>query len=96
MPFAVFCLFEADHDPREAPGIGGHVAALKGAFATFQISAIIREYGFRATRCTEDVDSLAARAGLGNLEGARLRMPRFGTKVHVADVILTDLPLAVG
>jgi hypothetical protein len=96
MPFAVFCLIRADHDPREAPGIGGHTAALKGAFATFQMSAIIREFGFRATRQSEDLDALAARAGLGTLVGGRLRTPQFGTKVHVADVILTDLPVATG
>jgi hypothetical protein len=96
LPFAVFCLFEAEHDPRDAQGIGGHAAALEGAFATFQISAIIREYGFNATRHSEDIDALAARAGLGSLEDGRLRTPRFGTKVHVADVILTDLPVAAG
>ena len=96
LPYAVFCLFRATHDHRDAPGIGGNVAALKGAFATFQLSAIIREYGFQATRSTEDADALAARAGLGELEGGRLRTPRFGARLHVADVILTDLPVALG
>ena len=96
LPFAVFCLFRAAYDPRESPGIGGHVAALKGAFATFQLSAIIREFGFRAKRLAGEADSMAAAAGLGTLdEGERLNTPRFGTKVHVADVILTDLPVAL-
>jgi hypothetical protein len=96
LPFAVFCLFRAEHDPREAPGIGGHAAALEGAFATFQIGAIIREFGFHATRLVQaDADKLAAAAGLGTLdESGRLSTPRFGRKVHVADVILTDLPVA--
>ena len=96
LPYAVFCLFRSEHDPREAPGVGGHVGALKGAFATFQISAIIREYGFQATRWTQDLDTLASAAGMGSLDArGRLDAPRFGTKVHIADVILTDLPVAM-
>ena len=95
LPFAIFCLFKSAHDPREAPGIGGQAAALKGAFATFQLGAIIREYGFHATRWRDGVDALAAKAGLGSLEGDRLKTHQFGTKVHVADVILTDLPVAI-
>jgi hypothetical protein len=96
LPYAVFCLFRSEHDPREAPGVGGHVGALKGAHATFQLSAIIREYGFQATRWSQALDALAAAAGIGTLDArGRLDTPRFGTKVHVADVILTDLPVAV-
>jgi epoxyqueuosine reductase QueG len=69
---------------------------MKGAHATFQLSAIIREYGFHATRWTDDLDALAAAAGIGTLEArGRIDTPKFGTKVHVADVILTDLPVAV-
>jgi hypothetical protein len=96
LPYAVFCLFRSEHDPREAPGVGGNVGAMKGAHATFQLSAIIREYGFHATRWTDDLDALAAAAGIGTLEArGRIDTPKFGTKVHVADVILTDLPVAV-
>jgi hypothetical protein len=96
LPFAIFCLFRSEHDPREAAGIGGQVAALKGAFATFQLSAIVREYGFQAHRASHAaLDEAAAKAGLGRLDGrGRLKTPRFGVKVHVADVILTDLPVA--
>ena len=67
----------------------------KGAFATFNLAAIIREWGFRATRAQQvDGARLAAAAGLGNLDrGGRLVTPQFGAKVHVADVILTDLPV---
>lgn len=94
-PFAVFMLFRAEHDPRESPGIGGQVSALKGAFATFQVSAIIREFGFHATRVAlSDPDSAAAAAGIGSLDGSgRLKTARFGTKLHIADVIFTDLPV---
>jgi epoxyqueuosine reductase QueG len=69
---------------------------LKGAHATFQISAIIHEYGFESKRWTHDADTLASKAGLGTLTpDGLLDSPRFGTQVHVADVILTDLPVAV-
>jgi epoxyqueuosine reductase QueG len=38
---------------------------------------------------------LAAAAGLGTLDTQRrLVTPKFGTRVHVANVIRTDLPLA--
>ena len=96
LPFAVFMLFRADHDHRDAPGIGGHAANLKAAYATFQTAAIIREYGFHARRLAPaDPDKAASSAGLGSLDGrGRLKTPTFGSKVHVADVIVTDLPLA--
>ena len=96
LPFAILCLFRSEHDPRDAPGIGGQVSALKGAFATFQISAIIREFGFQARRASQPaLDEVATKAGLGTLDSRRrLNTPRFGTKVHIADVILTDLPVA--
>jgi hypothetical protein len=96
LPFAVFMLFRADHDPRESKGIGGHAGALKGAFATYQVSAIIREFGFRATRFqAADPDSLATAAGLGSLDRrGRLKAAGLGTRLHIADVILTELPIA--
>jgi hypothetical protein len=95
LPFAIVCCFRAEHDPRDAPGIGGHAAALKGAFATFQVSAIIREFSFRATRQSNlDSEQLAAAARIGSLnKDGRLVVPGFGSKVHIADLILTDLPL---
>jgi hypothetical protein len=97
LPYAIFCLLRAEHDARDAPGIGGHAVALKAAFATFQIAAIIREFGFEAHRLVrDDRDAIAARAGIGTLDArGRLTTRRFGAKVHVADVILTDLPVAV-
>jgi hypothetical protein len=95
LPFAVIMLFPAEHDPRKSPGIGGHVGALRGAFATFQVSAIIREFGFRATRLSlAEPDKVAASFSLGSLDrSGRLETAKLGTKLHIADVILTDLPV---
>jgi epoxyqueuosine reductase QueG len=64
-------------------------------FATFTLGAYIRELGYRATRVeAENADRLAVAAGLGTLgPDGRLVTRRFGRGVHVAEVILTDLPL---
>lgn len=95
-PFAVICAVQADYDPRKAPGIGGQVPVQKGSFITFVLSAWIRELGFRATAVLDpNAERLAAAAGLGTLNAeGRLVTPKFGTRVHVANVIRTDLPLA--
>lgn len=95
-PFAVVCAARADYDPRTSPGVGGQVPVQNGLFTTFVLSAWIRELGFRATATANArAEQLAAAAGLGTLDAAgRLVTREFGTRVHVADVILTDLPLA--
>ena len=95
-PFAVICAVHADYDPRMALGIGGQVPVQNGLFISFVLSAWIRELGYRATATADArAESLAARAGLGKLNGeGRLDTAKFGTKVHVANVIRTDLPLA--
>ena len=95
-PFAVICAVQADYDPRQAPGIGGQVPVQKGLFITFVLSAWIRELGFRATAALDpDAEQLAVAAGLGTLNSeGRLVTPQLGTRVHVANVIRTDLPLA--
>ncbi len=95
-PFAVICAVRAEYDPDAAIGVGGQVPRQNGLFLSFVISAYIRELGFRATaKDPKDAVKLAARAGLGTLDpDGRLRVPRFGTKVHVAPPIRTDLPLA--
>ena len=95
-PFAVICAVQADYDPRQAPGIGGQVPVQKGLFITFVLSAWIRELGFRATAALDpDAERLAVAAGLGTLNAeGKLVTPQFGTRVHVANVIRTDLPLA--
>ena len=95
-PFAVICAVRADYDPRVAPGIGGQVPAQNGLFISFVLSAWIRELGFRATAAPDpNAERLAAAAGLGSLGAdGRLITPKYGTRVHVANVIRTDLPLA--
>jgi hypothetical protein len=95
-PFAVVCAVRADYDPRKAQGVGGQVPAQNGLFITFVLSAWIRELGFRATAAPDpDGERLAAAAGLGNLDPeGKLVTPKYGPRVHVANVIRTDLPLA--
>jgi hypothetical protein len=95
-PYAVICAVHADYDPRNALGIGGQVPVQNGLFITFVLSAWIRELGFRASAAPDpDADKLAAAAGLGRLNAdGRLVTDKFGTNVHVANVIRTDLPLA--
>jgi hypothetical protein len=95
-PFAVVCAVPAEYDPRQAPGIGGQVPVQNGLFITFVLSAWIRELGYRATALADpNGEKLAAAAGLGTLDpDGRLVTPKYGTRVHVANVIRTDLPLA--
>ena len=95
-PFGVICVVRAEYDPRTAPGIGGQVPVQNGLFITFVLSAWIRELGFRAKVAPEtNGEKLAAVAGLGEINGdGRLVTPQYGADVHVADIILTDLPLA--
>jgi hypothetical protein len=95
-PFAVICAVQADYDPRQARGIGGQVPVQKGLFITFVLSAWIRELGFSATSALDpNAEKLAATAGLGTLDAkGRLVTQEFGTCIHVANVIRTDLPLA--
>jgi hypothetical protein len=95
-PFAVVCAVRADDDPRQAPGIGGQVPVQNGLFATFVLSAWIRELGFRASMAPAlDAVRLAVAAKLGTLDrSGKLVTAEYGTRVHVADVIRTDLPLA--
>jgi epoxyqueuosine reductase QueG len=39
-------------------------------------------------------DKVAASVGLGRLDrSGRLKTAKLGTKLHIADVILTDLPM---
>jgi hypothetical protein len=95
-PFAVVCAVRADYNPREASGIGGQVPVQNGLFITFVLSAWIRELGFRATAKSEvDAERLAEVAGLGKLNSdGRLVTTKYDTRIYVADVILTDLPVA--
>ena len=94
-PFAVVCAVRADDDPRQARGIGGQVPVQNGLFVTFVLSAWIRELGYRANvTAAVDAPRLAAAAKLGTLDRTgRLVTAEYATRVHVADVIRTDLPL---
>jgi hypothetical protein len=95
--FAIVSVLKADYDTRTAQGIGGQTPVLKGLFETFTLAAYIRELGYSAMRVPGDDNRgqrLAAAAGLGTLDSdGRLVHRRFGRHVHVAEVILTDLPL---
>ena len=94
--FAILCTVHAEYDPRVSPGIGGQVPVQNGLFITFVLSAWIRELGFRASVVPHlEAATLAAQAGLGTLNAeGRLVTPQFGARVHIADAIGTDLPLA--
>ena len=96
LPFAILCAVHADYDPRAAKGIGGQMPVQNGLFITFVLSSWVRELGFRATVARDaNTDALAAKAGLGTLNGSgRLVTREFGAGVYVADAIYTDLPLA--
>jgi hypothetical protein len=93
--FAIIFLHKADADTRAALGAGGQAPTVKGLFATFNMGAYIREIGYRANRSKSlDGERLAARAGLGTLDvDGRLVSSRFGRGVHVAEVVVTELPL---
>jgi hypothetical protein len=81
--FAIVCSLRTEHDTRSAQGIGGQAPALKGLFVTFNLTAYIKEMGYRASRSSADSNRLAALAGVGAQ----------GREQHVADVVYTDLPL---
>ena len=83
-PFAIVVVLPAEVDPRTSPGFGGQAPVTQGLFVTFNIAAVIREWGRRATTTTElDAEALARTAGL-----------KLGPKTYVADAIVTNLPLA--
>jgi hypothetical protein len=78
---AIVCALPFDYDPATHAGVGAQTPALKGLFATFTLGAYIREMGYTTDRCELDRFELATKAHL-NTKG-----------MHVADVIVTDLPL---
>jgi epoxyqueuosine reductase len=94
-PFAVVCAIASDYDPREAKGLGGQLAVQNGAVVNHHVRNYIRELGYRASIGGADAIAVAAAAGLGRLDGdGRLVTSTQGAHIHVADAILTDLPLA--
>ena len=81
---AIVCTLKTEFDTRSAGGIGGQAPALKGLFVSFNLCAVIKEMGYRATRTTDERDRLAGLVGVGVQGPGR----------HVAEVVCTDLPLA--
>jgi hypothetical protein len=62
------------------------------------VAAWIREMGFRGTikieTTREQREHLAIATGVGKRDGSgRFTTPKYGTKVHIADIIFTDLPM---
>jgi hypothetical protein len=94
--YGVLCVVPSEVDTRTYEGIGGQAGVQRSLYVTFVIAAYIRELGIRATAKPEPAaERLAAVAGLGTLnEAGRLVVPKYGTRVHVSDLIRTDIPLA--
>jgi hypothetical protein len=95
LPFAIVCALATDYDPQEAQGLGGQLAVQNGAVVNHHLRNYIRELGYRASIGGADSIAVATAAGLGQRDGGG----RFVTKlraahIHVADAILTDVPLA--
>ena len=94
-PFAFVCTLAAEYDPRTAKGLGGQLAVRNGAVVNHHLRAYIREMGYRATFGGVDPAAVAMAAGLGQPDGSgRYITGKRGAGLHLADAILTDLPLA--
>jgi hypothetical protein len=94
-PFAIVCAIATDYDPRDAKGLGGQLAAQNGAVVSHHLRNYIRELGYRASIGGADPLAVAVAAGLGTLDrSGRLVTKMRSPHIHVADAILTDLPLA--
>jgi hypothetical protein len=97
-PYGIVCAVKAEYDPYVHPGVGGQVGVQHGQFVTFIIASWIREMGFRATikieTTREQREHLAIATGLGTRDrNGRFTTPKYGTKVHIADIVFTDLPM---
>jgi len=97
-PFAIVTVVHADHDPYVSPGVGGQTAKQDGQFVSFIVACWIRELGFRGSMKIEvsraDRERLAVAAGLGTFDASgRFTAPKLGTKVHIGEILFTDLPL---
>jgi hypothetical protein len=96
--FAIVTAVRAENDPYTSPGVGGQTPVQTGQFVTFIMASWIRETGYRGTMKLsvprQEREALAVAAGLGKFNGdGRLTVAKHGTKIHVADIIFTDLPL---
>jgi hypothetical protein len=97
-PYAVVCIVKAENDPYTSPGMGGQAPVQNGQYIAFIVAAWIRECGYRGSikieTTREQRERLAVAAGLGTLNSnGRLSVPKHGTKIYVADILFTDLPM---
>src|SRR4051812_25320327 len=97
-PFGVVCVISAEYDPYTSPGVGGQAPVQAGQSVVFIVASWIRELGYRGSikieTTREQRERLAVAAGLGTLNSAgRLTVPKYGTKIYVADILFTDLPV---
>jgi hypothetical protein len=94
-PFAVSCLVEAVEEVKVGTGVGGQFAVQKCAMVNFNLAAYIRELGYDAVVEEDGAHAYAAAAGLGRLDpDGKLVTPKFGRRVGISGVILTDILLA--
>jgi hypothetical protein len=94
-PFALVCTIASDYDPGEAKGLGGQLAVQNGALVNHHLRNYIRELGYRASIGGAERIAVATTAGLGMVDsGGRFISRIRSAHIHVADAILTDLPLA--
>ena len=93
-PFAFVCTIATEHDPRTAKGLGGQLAVRNGAVVNHHLRAYIKEMGYRATFGGVDPAAVAKAAGLGAPDSSgRFITGKHGAGFHLADAVLTDLPL---
>jgi hypothetical protein len=94
-PFAVVCAIATDYNPKEAKGLGGQLAVQNGAVVAHHLRNYMRELGYRASIGGADPLAVAVAAGLGTLDPNGCLVTKIRRAyIHVADPILTDLPLA--
>ena len=94
-PYGVICAVHAEHDPREALGIGGQLPVQEASIVSFTMRAYIRELGYTAIFGGARPEAVAVSAGLGALDrSGRFIIREHQVPVWLGDVVLTDLPLA--
>jgi len=97
-PYAAVTAVHADNDPYVAPGVGGQTAKQDGQFVPFIVACWIRELGYRGSVkievSREQREHLAVTAGIATRDrDGRLTVPKLGTRVHIGEILFTDLPL---
>jgi hypothetical protein len=95
-PLTIVCAIRRDYD-ESAKGMGGRFSEQRLAVCNFNLRSYIREIGYAAAFATpKSAAKLAASAGLGTLDSrGRFTTKRFGDRVVLGDVVITDLPMKV-